>query len=201
MKEESKIPFVKAARVGNFKVWRSRITVSGMDSKSVEAINVSNLDGSWKVQIPQTMMMFGTISQGFAVDDEQRREQFLGAVFGNIYNISTNSSVALHDGLCFLTEMLTFPYMLLDEKEMVKRMKAVYKADGVDKKDADSQIEEMVAYRSRLYELIGKKKADYLEEYERQRLERREKEPDALKQLEQDALAEQAMEVLEKKTS
>ena len=214
------IPFVKPARVGNFKLWRSKISVSYSPSdeqreevrrafcgklravtqkSEIQVINISTLDGTWKVQIPSTMMMFTTLMQGFAVEDEKMREQFLGSVFGNIYNISTNSSAYLQDSLAFLTEMLTFPYMLLSEKEMVKRMKAVYKETGVDGKTADKQIAEMVGYRKNVYALIEKKKSEYIEEYERQQAERRAKEAEAQKALEQDELAEQAADAVSDK--
>lgn len=220
MEQENKrpqIPFVKPERVGNFKLWRSKTSLSyaptdedrakvreesGGKKKAVtrkvdiEVINISNLDGSWKVQIPQTMQMFGTISEGFAVEDTTRRDQFLGSVIGSIYNASTNSSVYFHDSLAILTEMLTFPYMLLPEKEMVKRMKAVYKVTGFDKKVADKQIEDMVSYRRKLYELIEKKKSDYIEEYDRQQVERRAKEDESLKALEQDEIADQAVKTI-----
>lgn len=222
MEQENKrpqIPFVKPERVGNFKLWRSKssLTYTPSDEErakvrnesggtkravskklDIEVINISNLDGSWKVQIPQTMQMFGTISEGFAVEDKTLKDQFLGSVIGNIYNASTNSSVYFHDSLALLTEMLTFPYMLLPEKEMVKRMKAVYKETVFDKKVADKQIDDMVSYRRKLYELIEKKKSDYIEEYERQQAERRAKEEDALKALEHDEIAEQAIEELNK---
>lgn len=222
MEQENKrpqIPFVKPERVGNFKLWRSKssLTYTASDEErakvrnesggtkravpmkfDIDFINISNLDGSWKVQIPQTMQMFGTISEGFAVEDKTRRDQFLGSVIGNIYNASTNSSVYFHDSLAILTEILTFPYMLLPEKEMVKRMKAVYKETGFEKKVADKQIDDMVSYRRKLYELIEKKKSDYIEEYERQQAERRAKEEDAQKALEHDEVAEQAIEVLNK---
>ena len=76
------IPFNRAVRVGNFKVWRSRVSLgSGKDKTSIEAVSVSNLDGSWKVQIPSTSQMFGFIMQQYAtvllidddsVDDNQR---------------------------------------------------------------------------------------------------------------------------------
>lgn len=220
MEQENKnlqIPFVKPARVGNFKLWRSKTSLSyvptdedrakvreesGVKKEAVtrkldiEVINISNLDGSWKVCIPQTMMMFATIAQGFAVENETQREQFLCSVIGNIYNISTNPNEYLHDALSFLTEMMTYPYMLLSEKEMKERMENGLKEFGWDKAKRKDHIGKMVEYRKQLYDLIEKKKSAYIEDYERQQAERRAKEEESLKALEQDEIAEQAMEVL-----
>jgi len=225
MEQENKnlqIPFVKPARVGNFKLWRSKTSLSyaptdedrakvreesGCKKKAVtrkvdiEVINISNLDGSWKVCIPQTMMMFSTLAQGFAVEDETQREQFLGSVIGNIYQISTNPNIYLHDALAFLTEMMSYPYMLLSEKEMKERMERGLKEFGWDKAKRKEHIGKMVEYRHQLYDLIEKKKSAYIEDYERQQAERRAKEAESLKALEQEEIAEQAMVVLNEKNN
>lgn len=182
------IPFVKAVRVGNYKLWRTK--------RDIEYVNVSNLDGSWKVQIPSTAQMFGFICQQYATVDKEMREQFLGMVFTNMQNITLTPSPALHDSLFFLTEMMSFPYLLLPEKEMMKRMEKGLKAAGMEKKSIKEHISEMVKYRSQLYDLIEKKKSQLIEEYERQQAEEMAKENDALKELEQEELAEQAIEVL-----
>lgn len=216
-RNELLIPFVKPARVGNYKVWRSKISVSydptdeqrekvRMESGgreravrktvTIEAVNVSNLDGSWRVQIPSTCGMFGFICSQYATIDEEKRDNFLGMVFTNMLNINLTPSPALHDALFFLTEMMSYPYMLLSEKEMVKRMRDGLKKDGMDKKKADEHIKQMVEYRTKLYSLIDDKKARFLEDYERQQEERRAKEPEENKHLEQDEIAEQAMELL-----
>jgi hypothetical protein len=92
--------------------------------------------------------------------------------------------------------MMSFPYNLLPEKEMVKRMKDNMKKLGVDKKQADEHISKMVEYRKQLYELIERKKAAFIEDYERQQSERWAKEGEAQEQLEQDDTAEQMLEVL-----
>ena len=195
------IPYLKPARVGNFKVWRGRYTVKvDKEKQDIECINVSNLDGSWRVQIPSTMMMYATIADAFNTTDDNLREQFLGMVFTNMYNCSTCSSEALHDAFFFLVEMMTFPYLILPEKEMVKRMKGKMKALGYDKKKGDEHIAQMVEYRKGLYELIERKKARFLDEYERQMSERFDKEEESLEQLEQDELAEKAVDVLSEET-
>lgn len=191
------IPYGRAVSVGNFKLWRGKYNLGrGKDKNEIECVHVSNLDGSWMVRIPSTSSMFSTILQGYATVDESLRNNYLGMILTNVFNVSTISSVALHDAFNFLVEMMTFPYMLLPEKEMVKRMKAGLKADGMDKKKADAHIEEMLGYRYKLYELIERKKNDYIEEYERQQAEIRAREPEELKAMEQDAIAEEALDIL-----
>lgn len=211
------IPFSKSVRVGNFKLWRSKISLSYTPSDeerekvrrdsnskeravtrkfSVDAVNVSTLDGSWKVQIPSTLSMFSTICNGYATTDDNLREHFLGMIFTNIYNCSTVPSEALHDAFFFLTEMLTFPYLLLSEKEMRERMDKTMKELGSDRKHRKEHIDKMCAYRRELYELIKKKKARLLEDYERQQAERRAQESESLKKLEEDDMAEQAVDIL-----
>lgn len=198
---ENKIPFVKPVRVGNYKLWRSKIVVgSGKDKTDIEVVNVSSLDGTFKVQIPATSDMYGLICQQYA-DESDKSNEFLTMLFANFINICLSANPALHDGLFFLTEMLSFPYLLLTEKEMVKRMKAVYKETGIGKKDAEKQIADMVEYRKKVYELIEEKKSRFLEDYERIQAERRAKEDDAEKALEQDEIAEQAINELNDKTS
>lgn len=186
------IPFVKAVRVGNYKLWRSK--------KDMEFIHVSNLDGSWKVQIPSTSNMFGFISQQYATIDKELRENFLGMVFTNMLNISLTPSPALHDSLFFLTDMLSFPYLLLPEKEMVKRMEKGMKVAGLKKEQIKEHISEMVKYRSQLYDLIEKKKASLINDYERQQAAQIAKEDESLKELEQAEIAEQAIDVINKES-
>lgn len=212
------IPFVKPVRVGNYKVWRSRFKVSLKPSEEqrrkireesggrmkavgesydVEQINVSNLDGSWSVRIPETSMMFATVQDAFIAGGETR-EQFLGMLFTNFQNITLTPSPALQDALFFLTEMMTYPYLLLSEDEMVKRMSDGLAKDGMDEEKAKAHISEMVEYRKRLYELVEEKKARYIEDYERQLAERRAKAPDEEKQMDDDEMADKAFDILTK---
>lgn len=195
-KEKNTIPFVKAERVGNFKLWRSKYSLqSGKDKTMVDCLHISNLDGSWMIRIPSTMTLYGTICQGFELPEKQRNE-FLGMMFGNIYAIGTSSNEAIHYGFNILFEMMSFPYLMLPEKEMVKRMKDGLKAMGIDKKESERQVKEMCEYRKDLYAIISKNISSLIDDFEAQRAARAAKESEAQKQLEQDAIAEQAMEVL-----
>ena len=196
------IPFGKAARVGNFKLWRGNYVIgSGKDRTILECVHVSSLDGSWMVRIPSTSQMFSTIANSYATTDETIRDNFLGMLFSNFMNVTNVPSEALHDAFFFLVEMMSFPYMLLSEKEMEKRMKEQLRDSGMEKDKAKEHISKMMDYRRQLYELIERKKTAYIEEYERQQAERRGKEDEAQKQLEQDEIAEQAIDILNKEES
>jgi hypothetical protein len=140
--------------------------------------------------------MYAFFLSQYATVDETMRDNILGMLLTNMLNICLTPSVALHDALFFLTEMMTFPYNLLPEKEMVRRMKENMKKLGVDKKKAEDHISKMVEYRHGLYDLIERKKADYIAEYERQQEERWAGEAEAEKQLAEDDIAEQALNVL-----
>ena len=135
------IPFGRAARVGNFKLWRGNYVIgSGKDRTAIECLHVSSIDGSWMVRIPSTSQMFSTLMNGYATVDEDLRDQYLGMILTNQYNVCNIPSVALHDGFNFLVEMMSFPYMLLSEKEMEKRMKEQLKASGMEKDKAKEHI-------------------------------------------------------------
>lgn len=76
MDDTQKIPFVRPARVGNFKIWRSRFGLDagkGKGKENIECIYVSNLDGSWMVRIPATWEMFSILTMtynDYTSDDE-----------------------------------------------------------------------------------------------------------------------------------
>lgn len=194
-KNDFAIPFVCPVRVGNYKLWRGRYNIGkGKEKTSLECLHVSNLDGSWMVRIPSTLSMFTTICNGYATTNTEMRDNFLGMLFTNIYNISTSSSETLHDALFFFTEMLSFPYLLLSEKEMCRRMEKGMKDAGFDKSRRKEHIGKMCDYRRQLYELIEQKRSDLIDVYERQQASRRSQESD--KDMEQEALAEQAMDIL-----
>ena len=107
-KELAKIPFGKPARIGNFKIWRSKmeltftpdITEKEMDGKgrtvvrkqkeTIECINISNLDGTWMTRIAETFEMFVMLTQCYGwymSDDEeakQRGKDYLTTVLSNL---------------------------------------------------------------------------------------------------------------------
>lgn len=197
------IPFGRVVRVGNYKLWRSKYTIgSGRGKADVDCINVSTIDDSgWLVRIPATKSVYGMIAQAYATTDDSIRENFLGMVFTNYNNLTTIDSEALHDAFFFLTEMMTFPYLLLPEKEMCRRMEESLNAAGMEKKARKEHIDHFRTYRTQLYELIDRKRDRFIEEYERQQAERAVGEDEAQKALEQDDIAEQAMEILTRNES
>ena len=218
--ERPTIPYNKAARVGNYKVWRSKgkrtATPTDEERKKIreesfgkrhavaktfdmEYINVSNLDGSWSVKIPATSMMYATICEGYAIENVLERERYLTIIFANFINVTTNTNLALHDGLYFLTEMLSYPYLMLPEKEMKKRMESWLKVQDVENSAIKENINKMTEYRRSLYKLIDKKIKDYIDYYESERLKAKKSEEDALNALKQDELAEQAASIIDEK--
>ena len=80
--KKNEIPFIKPARVGNFKVWRNRKTIgTGRDKAEIEQINVSTLDEGWQIRIPATYDMFGLISELFGSEEHKGR---LVNIFSNM---------------------------------------------------------------------------------------------------------------------
>ena len=190
------IPFGRAVRVGNFKLWRGRLAVgSGKDKTGIETVNVSNLDGTWKVQIPSTSTLFGVIVSNFATVDEKLREQFLaGEVFSNLEAINTCGSVVLHHSFRMLFNALSYPMLFMSEKELTSWVKKNFEAG--DKKQMKQHLENLLKERKEFYELIEKERKNYLEVWEEQRSKIKSGEEEAQKQLVQDEIAEQAMEIL-----
>ncbi len=192
-KEKMTIPFVKAVRVGNYKLWRGKYV---MGQVKIDCLHVSNLDGSWMMRIPATMSLYGVICTGYAMEDEMQREDFLGLIFKNLYTIGTSASESLHYASSILYEMFIFPYLFLSEKEMVKKMKEEYKNYGSDRDKGEESIKNMVQYRKELYKMIEKIRDDVVADFERHIAATHAAEPEAEKEMEQDAIAEQAMEIL-----
>lgn len=195
---ENTIPVSKAVRVGNFKLWRGNYTLkSGKEKQDIDCVHVSSLDGSWMVRIPSTMGLYSTICNGYATTDDTLRENFIGMIATNCYNVTTMGSESLHDAFFFLTEMMSFPYLLLSEKEMKERMEKSMKELGFDKGRRKAHIGEMTEYRRRLYELIEQKKNLFIESYERQQSLQREYERVSEEEdLKRDEIADEAMKII-----
>lgn len=66
-KTPREIPFGKPARIQNFKMWRTHVKVG--KKETIEAIVISNLEGTWKVQIPQTYLMFSAIKDLYGTEN------------------------------------------------------------------------------------------------------------------------------------
>lgn len=90
-KEDKKlreIPFVKPARIGALKIWRTK--VSDGNKKQIKAIVVSNHDSTWKVQIPETYMMFRAITDLYSTGN-QKDIEILFSFLSN-FNLCTSIS-------------------------------------------------------------------------------------------------------------
>lgn len=134
------IPFVKPARIGNFKLWRSKFKMtvtpteadkervfkeSGGKKKAVsksydiEQINVSDLDGGWQIKIPATYSMFGMINQLFAENEDAR----IATILGNMMFASVIPNGYFHTAITMVSNIFSDPTMLTDEKEFEKLKK------------------------------------------------------------------------------
>jgi len=72
MSEPRKIPYGKPARVGNYRIWRSKYPVGkGKDKDFIDQINIGNLDGTWQVKIPATMEMYSILTELYADENKQ----------------------------------------------------------------------------------------------------------------------------------
>lgn len=192
MDEQRKIPFVRPVRVGNYKLWRTNLTLGKDKEKTgIEQLCVSNLDGTWSVRLPSTSMMYATVTQAYLAGDA---DEFLGMVFANMQNVCLINNEYLHDGFSILREMMVFPYLFLSEKEMVKRMRQGYADAGFDKKSASRHIDKMCEYRKRLYDLIHVKVTELVGDFELQSEKRRAAEDEAQEAMERDAVAEQMLD-------
>ena len=140
-KELAKIPFNKPARVGNFKIWRSKmeltftpdITNKEMDGKGrtvvrkqkelIECINISNLDGTWMTRIAETYEMFIMLMQSYGwymSDNEEakkRGEDYLTTVFSNMLWVSNITNGYYHEGVFMVGGAYADPTLLSDKKK------------------------------------------------------------------------------------
>lgn len=67
-KKLREIPFGKPAIIGNFKMYRTRVSVD--KKKTIQAIVIANLDGTWKVQIPETYLMFRALTDLYSTKNK-----------------------------------------------------------------------------------------------------------------------------------
>ena len=117
----STIPFGRPTRVGNFRLWKSAYVVGKGKSKTcVECINVSNLDGTWLIRIPQNFEMFGMLTIAYqwskSEDAEERRrgEGFIRTAFSNMAYVSMICNGFFHHGVEMVTAAYANPSLLQD---------------------------------------------------------------------------------------
>ena len=124
MDNERKIPFVRPARVGNYKVWRNKTTVGkGKDKYNVEQICISDLEGLWQVRIPETNVMFAAISGLYA---DESLTPSLSTIFSDMLMVTSIPNGYFHRAVQMCSAMYFNPDLLRDRKErkdMVKESK------------------------------------------------------------------------------
>lgn len=222
MAEDKKnlIPYQKAVRVGNFKLWRSKSVIAYMPSDeerakvreeskgkmkavgkkvNIDVLNISNLDGSWKTQIPSTCSLYSVIVDGYATSDEKIREQFLaGEVFSDMEIINTCGSVILHHSFKLLFDALNYPVLFMTEQEIKDWAKKLY--DKKDKKLMKEHVGTLLKDRKEFFELIEKERKEYLSSWQEQVLKHRNEEETHLEAIKKDEIAEEALDLITKNT-
>ena len=112
---DRKIPFVKPARVGNYKIWRTKATVGkGKDKYDVEQICISDLEGVWQVRIPETNVMFSAVS-GLYADEELAGS--LSTIFANMLMVSSIPNGFFHRAVQMCSALYFNPDLLRKKKE------------------------------------------------------------------------------------
>lgn len=167
------IPFGRPARMGNFRLWKTLTVVgNGKAKTNVECINVSDLDGTWLVRIPQTYEMFGMLtvayqwSQSEDMEERRRGNGFIRTAISNMYYVSSVCNGFFHHGIEMVAAAYANPTLLQDTKEGQSFMA-----------DAKESIERFLVWRK---------------EYEKRVKENEPTEQD----LHQEEIAEEAMKIL-----
>lgn len=167
------IPFGRPARMGNFRLWKTLTVVGkGKAKTNVECINVSDLDGTWLVRIPQTYEMFGMLtvayqwSQSEDMEERRRGNGFIRTAISNMFYVSSVCNGFFHHGIEMVAAAYANPTLLQDTKEGKSFME-----------DAKDSVARFLKWR---------------EEYEKHVKEQEPTEQD----LHQEEIAEEAMEIL-----
>ena len=124
------IPFGKAVRVGNWKLWRSRCNTK---ASGIECVNVSTLDGAWMIRIPSTLEMYGWLSvayRDYMSDDTATKAQGEAVLVTVLSNILYSSSIVngyYHRALELCATVYVHPQLLdrksSEHKDFVKELK------------------------------------------------------------------------------
>lgn len=103
MEEERKIPYVGCVRVGNFKLWKSRVK----DRKS-DVLHISDLDGTWAVKIPQTYLAFTMIEQCY----QANQLEFIQTYLANVNFVSAISNGFYQRAVAMVGHVYMMPELL-----------------------------------------------------------------------------------------
>lgn len=125
-KEDSvvNIPFGRPERMGNFRLWRSYVVVGkGKSKTNIECINVSDLNGTWLVRIPQTYEMFSMLTVSYQWSKSEKAEErsqgvgFIRAALSNMFYVSSVCNGFFHHGIEMIAAAYANPTLLQDTKE------------------------------------------------------------------------------------
>lgn len=154
MENDSKdyyIPFGKPVRVGNFKLWRSRMNVgTGRNKFSIEQVNVSSLDEAWQVKIPATVNMFSMIrdlySESVGGENPDVRRAQLSDILANMMYVSVIPNGYFHEAVRLCATAYANPSVLDESDEghgtFLGSLKAVAKGFSEWQKEYDRHAAE-----------------------------------------------------------
>ena len=192
--EQSAIPFGKPARIGNFKIWKSKFELVSDPTEeqrkkiaeesrgkkkavrqkvTIDCINVSILDGSWMVRIPQTFEQFAMLSLAYSwslsedKDEQVKGSDYLRTAISNMYYVSCICNGFFHHGVEMVTSAYADPDLLKENERGVAFLN-----------DAKLTIERFLEWRKGYDELVAAGEPSDRE-------------------LHQDEIAEQAIELLD----
>lgn len=118
------IPFGRPARIGNFRLWKSVVAIGkGKAKNGIECINVSNLDGTWLVRIPQTFEMFGMLTVAYQwansenTEERRRGDGFIRTALSNMAYVSMVCNGFFHHGVEMIAAAYANPSLLQDIEE------------------------------------------------------------------------------------
>lgn len=122
--DKRKIPFVKPARVGNYKLWRTRVTAGkGKDKTDIEQICVSDLEGLWQTKVPATSECFAMLTELYA---DERNNGALESIFTNMLAMSSIYNGYFHRAVQMCLSVYFNPDLLRKKqqrKDFVKEVK------------------------------------------------------------------------------
>lgn len=125
---DRKIPFVKPVRVGNYKLWRTKVTTGkGKDKTDIEQVCISDLEGLWQVKIPATFSMFAAISEMYA---DEKMTPALSTIVANMLGVTTVTNGYFHRAVQMISTVYFNPDLLRDKKQrkpFVKETEALVK--------------------------------------------------------------------------
>ena len=109
MEEERKIPYVGCVRIGNFKLWKSRQRKK--EKIDIDVLNISDLDGTWSVKIPQTYLAYPMIEQCY----KEGNDEFLHTYIANVNFVSAIANGFYQRGVAMVGHAYLKPELLQED--------------------------------------------------------------------------------------